>query len=132
MDLASSGAADMALSFPVPAGCNTATAATGTAAYMVLNSAGCTGSGCHNAGQTPVFASQTTFMSATIGKASTAGMNYVVAGDPDHSYLLYKLGGLAAKVPGGGGAQMPQGKTPLTAAQLCTIYQWIKNGAPTN
>lgn len=122
---------DMALVFPVPAGCNTAMAATGTAAYSVLSTAGCTGGSCHNISQIPAFSTQTGFMAATINKVSTSGLSYVVPSDPDRSYLLYKLSSNPRLAPGGSGSQMPSGRTPLTAAQMCTIYQWIKNGAPT-
>jgi len=46
-------------------------------------------------------------------------------GDPDNSYLVQKIEGVAAV-----GAQMPFGGPPLPAATIATIRQWVTNGAP--
>jgi mono/diheme cytochrome c family protein len=58
------------------------------------------------------------------------GGNYVVPGDPAHSYLMHKL---TDSMPCDG-AHMPAAfeiikPTPLTAAQLATISSWISAGA---
>ncbi len=49
----------------------------------------------------------------------------VEAGDPDSSYLYQKITG----APGIVGGQMPLGQTPLPAATIAAIRQWIVNGA---
>lgn len=47
-------------------------------------------------------------------------------GDPDRSYMVLKIEG----APGIVGAQMPFGETPLPAATIAAIRQWVTNGAP--
>jgi len=49
----------------------------------------------------------------------------VKPGDPDNSYLYQKITGAAGIV----GGQMPLGQTPLPAATIAAIRQWIANGA---
>jgi hypothetical protein len=49
----------------------------------------------------------------------------VEAGDPTSSYIIQKLTG----APGIVGNQMPLGQSPLPAAQITAIQQWIANGA---
>jgi hypothetical protein len=50
----------------------------------------------------------------------------VKPGDPDDSYMVHKIEGLA----GIDGGQMPLGETPLPQATIDAIRQWIANGAP--
>lgn len=50
----------------------------------------------------------------------------VKPGDPDDSYMVHKIEGLA----GIEGGQMPLGETPLPQATIDAIRQWITNGAP--
>lgn len=123
------------LTLPVPAGCNTTTAVTGTTAYTAITTAGgqrCMGQNCHNNAQAPVFNTRQTFMAAMINKNSTSAYQFVVPNMPDRSYLLYKLRNLQQSVPQGNGSQMPLVGTPLTDAEFCTVYAWVKNGAPVN
>jgi hypothetical protein len=49
----------------------------------------------------------------------------VKAGDPDNSYMVHKIEGLA----GISGGQMPLGEKPLPQATMDAIRQWITNGA---
>jgi hypothetical protein len=49
----------------------------------------------------------------------------VKAGDPDNSYMVHKIEGLA----GISGGRMPLGETPLPQATIDAIRQWITNGA---
>jgi hypothetical protein len=49
----------------------------------------------------------------------------VSPGDPTDSYIIQKLEGHAAV-----GGQMPLGETPLPAATIAFIAQWITDGAP--
>jgi hypothetical protein len=138
-DMAMSPAADLSTppdlapaTIPVPAGCNTNTVVTGTVMYTTLSAnKRCMGGACHNSGQNPAFSTQATFMSAMVGKQSTSSLNYVTANQPDKSYLLFKLRNLQLNVPGGSGGQMPEGGTPLTDTEFCTVYDWVLHGAPT-
>jgi Bacterial Ig-like domain len=50
----------------------------------------------------------------------------VKPGDPDDSYMVHKIEGLAGIV----GNQMPLGETPLPQSTIDAIRQWIANGAP--
>src|ERR1700682_4259966 len=50
----------------------------------------------------------------------------VKAGDPDNSYMVHKIEGLAGIT----GGQMPLGQTPLPQATINAIRQWVTNGAP--
>lgn len=123
------------LTLPVPAGCNTAMAVSGTTAYGTItaaNGARCMGQNCHNNAQAPVFSTRQTFMAAMINKNSTSSFQFVVPNMPDRSYLLYKLRNLQQSVPGGNGSLMPLVGTQLTDAEFCTVYAWVKNGAPVN
>lgn len=123
------------LTLPVPAGCNTAMAVTGMTAYTTIiaaNGQRCMGQNCHNNAQAPVFSTRQTFMAAMINKNSTSSYQFVVPNMPDKSYLLYKLRNLQQSVPGGNGSLMPLVGTQLTDAEFCTVYAWVKNGAPVN
>jgi hypothetical protein len=50
----------------------------------------------------------------------------VMPGDPDDSYMVHKIEGLA----GIDGGQMPLGEAPLPQATIDAIRQWIADGAP--
>jgi hypothetical protein len=52
----------------------------------------------------------------------------VKAGDPDNSYLIRKLEGLA----GISGSRMPLGGPFLDQATIDQVRSWISNGAPNN
>lgn len=56
------------------------------------------------------------------------GLQRVVPGDPDKSYLVMKLEGTQLE-HGGTGARMPFGNPPLPTEQIAKIRQWIANGA---
>jgi hypothetical protein len=49
----------------------------------------------------------------------------VKPGDPDASYMVHKIEGLA----GIDGGQMPLGETPLPQATIAAIRQWVTDGA---
>ena len=49
----------------------------------------------------------------------------VTPNDPTNSYLYRKITGAGIT-----GVQMPNGQTPLTAAQIKLISDWIRRGAP--
>lgn len=52
----------------------------------------------------------------------------VAPGDPDSSYLVWKIEGRPEIV----GAQMPRGRPPLPPEQIAAIRQWITDGAQDN
>ena len=85
--------------------------------------------GCHGMGSGGLtFSDAATFKAATVNvKASVADMNRVTPGNIDASYVLYKLHGQQAKVPGGGGSQMPLGGAQLADDKLCLMINWVKS-----
>ena len=64
-------------------------------------------------------------------KSTESPLMRVQAGAPDQSYLINKLEGTQVQA-GGSGVQMPFNGTPLTAAQIELIRQWISRGALNN
>ena len=52
---------------------------------------------------------------------------YVVAGDPQKSFLYLKVAGFGAA--GQVGGRMPFGKPPLTSDQIALLADWIRQGA---
>lgn len=72
----------------------------------------------------------------TVGVPSTASkLPRVSPGDPERSYLIYKLRGTHLAV-GGKGAQMPfnadTGSSGLPKDELDLVEAWIRSGAPDN
>jgi hypothetical protein len=63
-----------------------------------------------------------------VGVASVEQPNLlrVKSGDPDNSYMVHKIEGLA----GISGGRMPLGESPLPQTTIDAIRQWITNGAP--
>ncbi|HYC22895.1 MAG TPA: hypothetical protein VEI94_09330 [Candidatus Bathyarchaeia archaeon] len=62
--------------------------------------------------------------------SSESPLPRVAPGDPNGSFLIHKITGMLD--PGEGGVQMPNGGTPLTAAQMQTIIDWVAAGAMNN
>ncbi len=60
-----------------------------------------------------------------VQSSGVPSLKLVVRGDPDNSYLVMKLEG----APGIVGQRMPQGRDPLTPAQITAIREWIAAGA---
>jgi cysteine-rich repeat protein len=85
--------------------------------------------GCHGGGSGGLmFNDAASFKAATVNvKATKAGMNRITPGKIDESYILYKLHGQQAKVPMGGGSQMPLGGMQLADDQLCLMINWVKS-----
>lgn len=91
----------------------------------------CAFGGCHGDGATTFVAKTAADLKGLVGKAATqtAKMPLVTAGDPQKSYLMYKLLGQQTKA-GGSGLLMPQGAgTPQPANDLCKYLIWIQEGA---
>jgi hypothetical protein len=61
-----------------------------------------------------------------VPSAEQPDLDRVKSGDPDDSYMVRKIEGLA-DIDGG---QMPLGETPLPPSTIDAIRQWITNGAP--
>lgn len=85
--------------------------------------------GCHGGGSGGLmFNDAASFKAATVNvKASKADMNRITPGKIDESYLLYKVHGQQANVPGGGGSQMPLGGMQLADDKLCLLINWVKS-----
>ncbi|HEU4728570.1 MAG TPA: hypothetical protein VFT22_11785 [Kofleriaceae bacterium] len=97
--------------------------------------ASCSGAQCHDASQ-PASGLQLTAgtsYGALVGPSSTeapcTGYRLVAPGQPDQSYLVFKLQGSGACTSG---SRMPKGAAALSAAQLQLFRDWIANGAPNN
>jgi plastocyanin len=63
-----------------------------------------------------------------VNSAEQPSLKRVKPSDPTNSYLYQKITG----APGIAGAQMPFGGSPLTAAQMQLIHDWILAGAQNN
>ena len=92
----------------------------------------CTFSGCHG-GATPqlgqdLTAGQARASIVNVRSVENAALNRVTPGDPDNSYLVWKIEGR----PGIVGVQMPFGRTPLSVEEIAVIRQWIADGAQDN
>jgi hypothetical protein len=57
-----------------------------------------------------------------------SGATRVIPNDPESSYLLHKLEGVATIT----GVRMPLGGPYLTSGQILVIQRWIEIGAPNN
>jgi hypothetical protein len=64
-------------------------------------------------------------------KSTESALFRVSPGHPEQSYIVNKLMGTQIQA-GGIGAQMPYSQSPLTAAQINVVSQWIGEGAPNN
>lgn len=86
---------------------------------------------CHVAGGSaamgPVLTSDKSYAAIVDVQSPTVALPLVAPGDVDGSYIWHKLNGTQADV-GGSGSPMPLG-TPLDAADLAKIEQWINDGA---
>lgn len=65
---------------------------------------------------------------ASLGGTGSTGVAFLIAGEPDNSYLIKKLEG-AADI---NGQQMPRGREPLPAATIQIVRDWITGGALNN
>lgn len=88
--------------------------------------------GCH-AGPNPqvgqdLSAGQSFSNTVNVRSVENAALFRVVPGDPDHSYLVWKIEGRPEIV----GDRMPRGRPPLPDQQIAVIRQWIADGAQDN
>ena len=71
---------------------------------------------------------QTLASTVNVQSIENAGLFRIAPGDPDNSYLVWKIEGR----PEISGARMPRGRAPLPQAQIDAIRQWIADGAQDN
>ncbi len=85
--------------------------------------------GCHGGGSGGLkFNDAASFKAATVNvDSSGADMKRITPGNINESYVLYKLHGQQGKVPGGGGALMPQGGNQLPDDKMCLMINWVKS-----
>jgi mono/diheme cytochrome c family protein len=69
---------------------------------------------------------------SNVGKTSTwdASMNEIESGNPDASFVIWKLEGDLLPTNGDLGDQMPLGMTPLSTEEIQNIRDWISDGTP--
>jgi hypothetical protein len=115
-------------------GCATATV-TLSSFYTNIINAKCATTSCHVTNGTPpnyaggASAFKTAVVNVSTGRLQVPDLKYIVPSDLNNSFILYKVTGQQAKVPGGG-VQMPQNGPPyLSAADQCTIINWVRSGA---
>ncbi len=92
----------------------------------------CTFSGCHG-GAAPqlgqdLSAGQARASIVNVSSVEMPNLFRVAPGDPDNSYLVWKIEGRPEIV----GDRMPRGRPPLAAEQITAIRQWIADGAQDN
>jgi len=60
-----------------------------------------------------------------VASVQVPAMARVVPGDPEASYLVWKIEGRQGVV----GEQMPRGLQPLSPTEISAVREWIQNGA---
>ena len=66
-----------------------------------------------------------------VGKMPRAAqMPLVTAGDPNKSYLIFRLTGEGDLITGGSSGWMPSGSAKLGQSAMCLWVNWIRSGAP--
>ncbi len=94
----------------------------------------CTFSGCHVGGSPNLpgamnlSAGQARANIVNVRSVENAALNRVTPGDPDNSYLVWKIEGRPEIV----GERMPRGRDPLPPEAITAIRQWIADGAQDN
>jgi len=95
--------------------------------------ANCLGMGCHQPqeppGPTTLYLDSDPYAALVGVSAIGANLPLVDPGDPEDSYVLYKLRNEQADV-NGSGSPMPLGKPMLPDATIAMIEAWIGQGAP--
>ena len=89
----------------------------------------CALSGCHDAftGQEGlVLAAGSSYALLVDVQSSESSLDRIEPGSPEASYLYRKITGAS----GIAGDRMPQGKQPLSAANIKLVRDWIRRGAP--
>ncbi|MBI3181591.1 MAG: hypothetical protein HYZ28_05570 [Myxococcales bacterium] len=94
----------------------------------------CAVSGCHVGDpppRAPMSLESGRAYGALVGVASMQAprLMRIAPGDPEKSYLLYKLRGSASSV-GGIATRMPLGRQALPEQEISAIQEWIAKGAP--
>lgn len=95
----------------------------------------CVFSGCH-VGTSPqegltLSSGQTFGNVVNVASRQLTTMNRVTPNQPDNSYLVHKVQGTHLD-EGGSGERMPEGRAPLSQAEIDLIRAWIQAGAKSN
>lgn len=97
--------------------------------------ASCASAQCHDANQPQqdlnltAGAAYRALVNVNSTQSTCTSYKLVLPGQPDQSYLIFKLAGSGACFTG---SRMPKGASALSAAQLQLFRDWIANGAPNN
>ena len=112
---------------PVDDGDSTAVTVTLSQLSTEIFTPNCTSAGCHGANPSEGMSLLPDDIAASIIDVQSnqrPNLKRIDPNNPDGSYLLQKLRGTGAN------AQMPFGGTPLSAAQIQLIVDWVNAGAP--
>ena len=112
---------------PVDNGDSTAVTVTLSQLSAEIFTPNCTSAGCHGANPSEGMSLLPDDIAASIIDVQSnqrSSLKRIDPNNPDGSYLLQKLRGTGAN------AQMPFGGTPLSAAQIQLIVDWVNAGAP--
>ena len=89
----------------------------------------CASIGCHDPlgqqSQLVLSAGRAYAQTVNVASVEIPSLMRVRPGDPDNSYLYRKI--IGANITGD---RMPQGRAPLTEAQISLVRDWIRRGAP--
>jgi hypothetical protein len=83
---------------------------------------GCASSGCHGGAQMPILTAGQSYDNI-VNVASRTGVDYITPGNPDLSYIMDKVLGIASS----GNRMPPSG--PLSVAKTDLLRDWIQQGA---
>lgn len=85
---------------------------------------------CHKT-TAPKMATAADLVNNLVGKMPRmAQMPLVTMGDPNRSYLIFRLTGEGDLIPGGSSGWMPAGGAKLGQSAMCQWINWIKSGTP--
>ncbi len=137
--LGACGGSEMQPSAPtldIPSTCTAMTNVTVGSIYPNLVAPNCALSGCHVAGaQFPEygpdansFRSHVVNTAPSVTRSNLPNLKIIAPGDPNNSFLLYKVTGQQSKFAAGG-SQMPDNRPALSAADQCALINWVRSGA---
>lgn len=95
--------------------------------YSGVVSASCS---CHKT-NAPKMALAQDLITNLVGKMPRAAqMPLITSGDPNKSYLIYRLTGEGDLIPGGSAGWMPSGSAKLGQSAMCLWINWVRSGTP--
>ncbi len=85
---------------------------------------------CHKT-TAPKMATAQDLVNNLVGKMPRAAqMPLVTSGDPNKSYLIFRLTGEGDLITGGSSGWMPSGSAKLGQSAMCLWVNWVRSGAP--